>query len=56
MIHECYISVVMKFTHNTVIVSHLRKEQTLTGTDTSYFWPTMDVDIDTLVAMCLKCP
>ncbi len=45
----------MKLAHDAVIAGHLGKERTLTATRTSYFWPTMRIDIDAFVSNCVKC-
>ncbi len=55
VIQECSIPIVLKLVHDVVIAGYPGKESTLTAARTSYFWPTLCIDIDAYVSKCVKC-
>ncbi len=46
VIPECYVSAVLHLVHDSVIANHPGREHTLTAARESYFWPTMQTDVE----------
>ncbi len=46
VIPECYVPAVLHQVHDSVIAGHPGRERTLTAARESYFWPTIQTDVE----------